>query len=101
VGVSSEAGDRLVPALLEGVGIFAVAFLGSEALFAPGADGVPLASTLVPGIAAGVAAFAHRVRNPYAEAEAVGEDPAPLAGIHEFEPRPAPRAPAAPRREAA
>lgn len=97
MGVSSEAaGDRLVPALMEGLGFFAVGFFGSEALFAPGADGIPLAATLVPGVAAGVAAFTHRLRNPFAEARALCEDHAPPPGIRELEPR----APA-PRREAA
>jgi hypothetical protein len=97
---SKLSGDRLVPALFEGLGFAALAFFGSEALFGPGADGVPLGATLAPAIAAGTAAFAYRLRNPFAEAETADEDPAPLAGVHELEPRPAARLPAS-RHEAA
>jgi hypothetical protein len=82
---STRIGDRLVPALFEGLGFAGLAFFGSEALFAPGAEGVPLAATLLPATAAGAAAFAYRVRNPLAEGKPAGEEPAPLAAVHEFE----------------
>jgi len=46
------------------MGFAALGFLGGEALFAPTADGVPLAATLAPAIAAGVSAFIYRLAWP-------------------------------------
>ena len=54
----------LGPSLLEGLGIFALAFFGSEVLFAPSAEGVGLAATLVPAVAAGLIAFMRRLVRP-------------------------------------
>jgi hypothetical protein len=98
--ISKLPGDRVVPALLEGLGFAVLAFFGSEALFGPGADGVPLAATLVPAVAAGATAFAYRVRNPLADQASAAEEAPSLPGIHRLSPQPAARAPE-PRRDAA
>ena len=41
--------------------IFAIGFLGSEALFAPTADGVSVEATLIPSAIVALGTFAYRV----------------------------------------
>jgi hypothetical protein len=44
-------------ALVGALGVFLVGFFGSELLFAPGAEGVGVEATLLPSVAAAIAAF--------------------------------------------
>lgn len=47
--------------VVEGLGFAALGLLGAEAFFAPGAEGVGVAATLVPALALGIAVTGYRL----------------------------------------
>jgi hypothetical protein len=52
----------LAVALLGGVAVTLIGLAGSELLFAPGSEGIGLGATLLPSLVAGLAMFAHLMR---------------------------------------
>jgi hypothetical protein len=59
--VKEQRGRVLLSALWSSAWIFAIGFLGSEALFAPNSDGVAVEATLIPSALAALGTFAYRV----------------------------------------
>ena len=56
-----QRGHALLSALWTSAWIFAIGFLGSEALFAPTSDGVAIEATLIPSAIVALGAFAYRL----------------------------------------
>ncbi len=54
-------GNGLVVSTWGAAGVFLLGFFGAEALFGPGAEGLPLGATLIPSLLAAAAAFIYLI----------------------------------------
>ena len=59
--VKEQRRHVLLSALWNSTGVFAIGFLGSEALFAPTSDGVAVEATLIPSALVALGTFAYRM----------------------------------------
>lgn len=65
-------GQGVLASLWGAAGVFLVGFFGSEALFAPGSQGLPVGATLIPSALAALGMFVYLLTQPLGEPEAPG-----------------------------
>jgi hypothetical protein len=71
---TQHRGNGVVVSIWGAAGVFLLGFFGAEALFGPGAEGLPLEATLIPSLLAAAAAFLYLMTQPLGGAEADEED---------------------------
>lgn len=79
------SGSGLFVSLWGAAGVFIVGFFGSEALFAPGAEGVALEATLLPSVAAAAGAFIYLLVRPEEDSAVHGGEAGPLPPVANIE----------------